>query len=140
MGELRVDTLSAENGTSPVDLTGQSAAKAWVSFNGTGTIAARDSLNVSSLTDNGSGTYDVSFTNNFDNADNYVAAGGLLTEGTERGAGGLCLRITSVAGGAPSSKTTSQTRFTAVYGSSASSDGAGVDTDPCYATFMGDLA
>jgi len=39
------------------------SAKAWVNFNGTGTIATRDSLNVSGLTDNGTGNYTVDFTN-----------------------------------------------------------------------------
>ena len=33
--------------------------KAWVNFNGTGTVAIRDALNVSSITDNGSGDYTV---------------------------------------------------------------------------------
>ena len=36
--------------------------RAWVNFNGTGTVAIRDSGNVSSITDNGTGTYDVNFT------------------------------------------------------------------------------
>ena len=37
-------------------------AKAWVNFNGTGTVAIRASYNVSSLTDNGVGSYTVNFT------------------------------------------------------------------------------
>lgn len=36
--------------------------KAWVCFNGTGTIAIKASLNVSSITDNGVGQYTVNFT------------------------------------------------------------------------------
>ena len=48
-------------------------AKAWVNFNGTGTIAARDSFNVASLTDNGTGDYTVNFSSSFDNA-NYTYA------------------------------------------------------------------
>lgn len=40
-------------------------AKAWVNFNGTGTVAIRASYNVSSITDNGTGTYTVNFTNAF---------------------------------------------------------------------------
>jgi uncharacterized protein (AIM24 family) len=36
--------------------------RAWVNFNGTGTVAIRASGNVSSITDNGSGTYTVNFT------------------------------------------------------------------------------
>tara|TARA_R110002110_G_scaffold407893_1_gene629105 strand:- start:313 stop:639 length:327 start_codon:yes stop_codon:yes gene_type:complete len=38
-----------------------SKAKAWVYFNGTGTIAIQASLNVESITDNGTGDYDVNF-------------------------------------------------------------------------------
>ena len=41
------------------------SAKAWVNFDGTGTIAARNSLNVSSLTDNGTGDYDVNVSSSF---------------------------------------------------------------------------
>ena len=36
--------------------------RAWVNFNGTGTVAIRDSGNVSSITDNGTGDYNVNFT------------------------------------------------------------------------------
>jgi len=38
-------------------------AKAWVNFNGTGTVAIRASGNVSSITDNGTGDYTVNSTN-----------------------------------------------------------------------------
>ena len=63
MSEIRATTISDAAGTGPITLTGQSAAKAWVNFDGTGTIAARDSFNVASLTDNGTGTYTASFSN-----------------------------------------------------------------------------
>ena len=36
--------------------------RAWVNFNGTGTVAIRASGNVSSITDNGVGDYTVNFT------------------------------------------------------------------------------
>jgi len=36
--------------------------RAWVNFNGTGTVAIRASFNVSSITDNGVGTYTLNFT------------------------------------------------------------------------------
>jgi hypothetical protein len=39
------------------------ACRAWVNFNGTGTVAIRASGNVSSITDNGTGDYNVNFTN-----------------------------------------------------------------------------
>ena len=37
--------------------------RAWVNFNGTGTVAIRAAGNVSSITDNGVGDYTVNFTN-----------------------------------------------------------------------------
>jgi len=72
LSEIRTDTISAANGTDPVTLTTQSAAKAWVNFNGTGTIAARDSYNLSSLSDNGTGNYTINISNSFSSA-NYAS-------------------------------------------------------------------
>ncbi len=54
-------------GTAPVY-----AARAWVNFNGTGTVAIRASGNVSSITDNGTGDYTVNFTTAMPDA-NYSA-------------------------------------------------------------------
>jgi hypothetical protein len=52
-------TLSQFNasGSAPVY-----ACRAWVNFNGTGTVAIRASGNVTSITDNGTGDYTVNFT------------------------------------------------------------------------------
>jgi hypothetical protein len=62
-------TLSQFNasGSAPVY-----AARAWVNFNGTGTVAIRGSGNVSSITDNGTGDYTVNFTTAMADA-NYAA-------------------------------------------------------------------
>lgn len=61
MSTLRVDTIQNAAGTdSPINVPG--TAKAWVNFNGTGTVAIRASYNVSSITDNGTGDYTVNFT------------------------------------------------------------------------------
>lgn len=49
--------LSTASGSAP-----SYAARAWVNFNGTGTVAIRGSGNVSSITDNGVGNYTVNFT------------------------------------------------------------------------------
>lgn len=51
-----------------------SAAKVWVKFNGTGTVAINDSYNVSSITDGGTGIYTVNFSTAFSSA-NYSLAG-----------------------------------------------------------------
>jgi hypothetical protein len=56
MSTLRVNTLQ---NTSGVEVY---TCKAWVNFNGTGTVAIRASGNVSSITDNGTGDYTVNFT------------------------------------------------------------------------------
>jgi hypothetical protein len=47
--------------------------RAWVNFNGTGTVAIRASGNVSSITDNNTGDYTVNFTNAMPDA-NYAAS------------------------------------------------------------------
>jgi hypothetical protein len=57
------------------------ACRAWVNFNGTGTVAIRASGNVSSITDNGTGDYTVNFTTamvdaNYSFATGYVGATG----------------------------------------------------------------
>jgi len=60
MSTLRVNTLQNAAGTGQPAMSG--AAKAWVNFNGTGTVAIRASFNVTSITDNGTGDYTVNFT------------------------------------------------------------------------------
>ena len=50
--------------------------KAWVNFNGTGTVAIRDDFNVSSITDNGTGLYTVNFTTDMANSNYAVVTGG----------------------------------------------------------------
>lgn len=64
-------TLVLKNGVANTPPTIQDSAgtqigtfcRAWVNFNGTGTVAIRASFNVSSITDNGAGDYTVNFTN-----------------------------------------------------------------------------
>ena len=50
------------------------ACRAWVNFDGTGTVAIRASGNVSSITDNGVGDYTVNFINTMNDA-NYSVSG-----------------------------------------------------------------
>jgi hypothetical protein len=73
MSTLTVQTIS--NGTiSTSSANVINGAKAWVNFNGTGTVAIRASYNVSSITDLGTGQYQVNFTNAFADA-NYAPLG-----------------------------------------------------------------
>ena len=62
MSDIRVDTISAANGTDPVTLTKQSAAKILCNFTMVSTTAIRESLNVSSITDSALGQASLSFT------------------------------------------------------------------------------
>ena len=85
MSDIRANTISDAAGTGPITLTGQAGAKVWVSYNGQGTVAIRASLNVSSLTDNGTGQQTVSYTNNFASAGEYSIAACAVDEGTAGG-------------------------------------------------------
>lgn len=60
--------------------------RAWVNFNGTGTVAIRSQYNVSSITDNGAGDYSVNFTNGFASASDYAAC---VTASCEGGAAAI---------------------------------------------------
>jgi len=80
MSTLRADTIQSTGGGAAT-LTNQSAAKSWVNFNGNGTIAARNSLNLSSLTDNATGKYTVSFTSSM-TGDNYSVSGHSASDGS----------------------------------------------------------
>ena len=68
MSEIRVTTVSDTAGTGPVTLTKQHAAKMWINYNGTGTVAIRDSFNAASLVDGGTGIYTINFSNAMGNA------------------------------------------------------------------------
>ena len=61
--------------------------RAWVNFNGTGTVAIRASFNVSSITDNGTGDYTLNFTTAMPDANYSVVASGRGDDNINRGAG-----------------------------------------------------
>ena len=54
--------------------------KAWINFDGTGTIAISDSFNVTSITDKGTGNYTITWDTDFANADYAVAGMSLCTQ------------------------------------------------------------
>jgi hypothetical protein len=58
--------------TTTLASAGQASVRAWVNFNGTGTVAIRASYNVASITDNGTGDYTVNFDTALPDA-NYAA-------------------------------------------------------------------
>ena len=66
INSAQIPTVS---GTAPLYM-----CRAWVNFNGTGTVAIRASGNVTSITDNGTGDYTVNFTTAMSDA-NYAFNG-----------------------------------------------------------------
>jgi hypothetical protein len=56
--------------------------RAWVNFNGTGTVAIRASANITSITDNGTGEYTANFTNAMPDANYAVAGCGVASNAT----------------------------------------------------------
>lgn len=72
MSTLRVNTIQDTAGSGSPAING--LARAWVNFNGTGTVAIRASLNVSSITDNATGEYTLNFTTAMPDT-NYIVVG-----------------------------------------------------------------
>jgi hypothetical protein len=66
-------------------------ALAWINFNGIGSVAIRSSYNVSSITDNGTGDYTVSFIDNMVDTDYSVSMSSQYSTGT---VGGLACQTT----------------------------------------------
>ena len=80
MSTLRVNTLQDATGSNQPAMVG--AAKAWVNFDGTGTVAIREQFNVSSITDNGTGDYSINFTTSLASSNGCVVAMGVHDNGS----------------------------------------------------------
>jgi hypothetical protein len=79
MSTLAVGTIKSVSSAPPVfqNTSGTEKGqliKVWINFNGSGTVAIRDSFNISSLTDNGTGDYSLNYSDAFSN-DDYCLAG-----------------------------------------------------------------
>ena len=79
------------------------ACRAWVNFNGTGTVAIRASGNVSSITDNGVGDYTVNFTTAMQDANYAAVFGGPYSDGISS--------VGFIAGNAVTSQSSAGIRF-----------------------------
>ena len=73
MSTLRVNNITDTSG-GDTNLNVPNTAKAWVNFNGVGTVAIRADFNVNTITDNGTGSYTVNFSNALADT-NYSAVG-----------------------------------------------------------------
>ncbi len=90
--QLKVDTLTGVTTAGSIDVTGegnstttnlqQGLAKVWINFEGDGTIAISDSFNVSGITDNTTGDYQIAINNDMSNATYSVTGSGTHDAGT----------------------------------------------------------
>jgi hypothetical protein len=87
MSTLRLTTISNQSGsaTVPSETVISGSAKAWVNFNGTGTVAIRAGFNVSSITDVNTGQYRVNFTTNMPDANYCTVISATNNIGTSAG-------------------------------------------------------
>ena len=142
LGKIKADTLEHSTaGSLDTQYVVNGSSKAWVNFNGTGTIASRDSLNISGLTDNATGHYTVTVSSAMANNDFAVTTTGF----TEISAGrvGLFagLRTNNLSADTPSIYfTTTSIQMGSGYASASTSNGAISDCDTLCADIKGDLA
>ena len=121
MSTIKTETLSTpSNATVPVDTVVNGTAKAWVNFNGTGTVAIRRAFNVSSITDNGNGDYTVNFTTAMDDSSYGIS-------GCVQDTGGYFSTVVSIRNNATASPTTSGFRMVA-FGWTAGNSGVPFDS------------
>jgi hypothetical protein len=81
MSQLNISTLAnlAGSETTPIADVINGSARAWVNFNGQGTVAIRASYNISSITDNGTGNYTLNFTTALPDVNYSATFGGRYT-------------------------------------------------------------
>ena len=94
----QVPTVS---GTAPLYM-----CRAWVNFNGTGTVVIRASGNVSSITDNGTGDYTINFTTAMPDTNYTTVGSGFINVGSY----GVMFQVTG-SGGTATTYTTSAVRI-----------------------------
>jgi len=82
---ISVDTLQDSAGSNEITTANVKTAfddrvKAWVNLDGTGTATLRESLNITSVTDDGTGRYDFAITNAMSNTNYAINASGRQNE------------------------------------------------------------
>jgi len=123
--DIRIKNTSvyeSDGGTSVTQNLVQGLAKAWAAFDGSGTVEIDDSNNITSITDNGTGDYTLTITNDMANA-NYAPVSSCHFNGTSPDFVGAV------------SKAVGSTEFHAAH-----DDGNLNDMNDLYASWHGDLA
>jgi len=133
---LKVDSLTGVTTAGSISVTGegnstttnlqQGLAKSWINFNGTGTIATRDSFNLSSLSDIGTGEYSVTIASAMSNT-NYAVIGAV---GRNANDGSMFSNPVGT-----TANTTTTQRVKGLY-----ADGGPIDMTQMCSSLLGDLA
>ena len=141
---LKVDTITGVATAGSIAVTGegnstttnlqQGLAKAWFNFNGSGTVALSDSFNMSSVTDNTTGTYMPAVTSAMGNTDYALVVGGELR--TTGSAINLVFQIRATTIGTPNVKTTTEVKMEGKRPDATTP----LDIGSGHGSFMGDLA
>ena len=127
-GKIVADTLEHSTaGSIATNYVVEGSSKSWVNFNGTGTVAIRDSLNTSSISDRGTGQYTVNNSASFGNT-NFAF---MTTAGHDNASGTACNFD-------PWEFTTSATKANSFQETGSTT--VRNDRNFLYASFMGDLA
>jgi len=141
---LNVDTIAAKDGTSPVELTKQSAAKHYVNYDAV-SQTTDDSLNQSSLTDVSIGEFYSTFTNAMDSAAgkaHWVSVLNSRNDGVDDNAGAIRAGAHACIGMNDNHRalSASEVSFATYYGAYSGGDGALQDFSMTCCMTMGDLA
>ena len=125
-------TITSEGGSATMQLQ-QGVIKAWANLSGGNTPVVDDSLNVASISDEGTGELKLNWSNAMTNSD-FACLHGIMRDGNtsgNRGASGTQLQSVS----------TTHLQVLQMYGSTASSDGAATGSaNQDSAAVIGDLA
>ena len=137
-GDAKVVNTFAGHATDSTTTTNleQGLAKGWCNFQQSSSHTIRDSLNISSLNDDGSGLTDTNYTNNFNN-DDYVAGG---HSGRQSSTSVTAYWLFPTADGGTIVYSTSSTSWTGGYSNGTSSDLGPFDMDLALCIIHGDLA
>ena len=144
MSEILTNKLTGVSTAGSIAVTGegnstttnlqQGLAKAWFNFNGSGTVALSDSFNMSSVTDNTTGTYTPAVTSAMGNTDYALVVGGELR--TTGSAINLVFQIRATTIGTPNVKTTTEVKMEGKRPDATTP----LDIGSGHGSFMGDLA
>ena len=146
MSTLKADTIVASDGTSPVTLTKQEATKQWISWDGVNNDI-EGSLNVTSVTDEGTGIYTLNMTSAYSSQHdrgiftslyNTNNDGTGAVSGGTRGLSGVV--VGTDAAGTIDALTTTTVQYATAYGSTGQSDGGMYDYSKVWVSSIGDLA